>query len=366
MSLVAQIAILPPGTHEIVIQDIELPAPAPFQVLVEQIAFGLCHSNLDRVFDTTRTEPMLLGHESIARVLAVGSSVDYVAPGDEVFTTWIPRTPQAGRQPVPSALLLPDGSVARTHNTYTWGTHALIDEQWVVKVPSGGVDSDLGSILGCALMTGAGAVMNSVQMRPGETVAVWGAGGVGLCSISAASFLGAGAVIAVDVNDDKLALAKTFGATHTINARTSDPVETIRTLTPRPDGTSGVDYGIDCTGIGANIPVSLAAVRPGISGSGLRGGTDVLVGIPRAPFELSSFDLLRGEKSLVGSVGGSAMPERDFARLVDWCAQGGFHPDLLITDRFALQNINDAVEALHSGAVMGRAIIEISPRHTLD
>ncbi|MCS5498318.1 zinc-binding dehydrogenase [Cnuibacter physcomitrellae] len=356
----ATIAVLPPGTHELVLKEIDLPEPGPFEVLVEQISFGVCHSQLDRIFDPTRPDAMLLGHESIARVLAVGESVDYVRPGDQVFTTWIPRTPELGRPPIPSTLTFPDGTVAKTHNTFTWGTHSLIDEQWVVKVPDGGADPDLGSIIGCALMTGAGAVMNSAALKPGQSVAVWGVGGVGLCSIRAASVLGAETIVAVDVNDEKLALAIEFGATHGVNARTTDAVAEIRALTPHSDGTAGVDVGIDCTGIGANIPTSLAAVRPGVSGAGTRGGTDVLVGIPRKPFELDSFDLLRGEKSLAGSVGGSTQPERDFATFVDWSRQGLFDAGRLVTDRYALDEINDAVDALHHGRVTGRAVVDMT------
>jgi Zn-dependent alcohol dehydrogenase len=339
----------------------ELPDPRPHEVTIEQISFGVCHSQLDRIFDPSRTEPMLLGHESIGRVVAVGAEVSYVQPGDEVFTTWIPRNPLLGRAAEISRLTLGDGREATSHNSYTWGTHAIIDEQYVVKAPTG-ADADLGTIIGCALMTGAGAVMNSVDLSPGQSVAVWGAGGVGLCTIAGAAILGADRIIAVDVSDAKLALAKEFGATDGVNVREGDPVEAIRQLTQHADGTAGVDFGFDCTGIGDNIRVSLAAVRPGIRGTGIRGGTDVLVGIPRKGFELDSFDLLNGEKSLTGSVGGSCNPEKDFATFVEWTEQGRFDPALLVTDRFALEDLNDAVDALHHGRVRGRAVVEVTSR----
>lgn len=360
MAIDAQIAVLPAGTRELELRDVTMPAPRGHEVLVEQLSFGVCHSQLDRIFDPTREHDMLLGHESLARVVSVGDRVDYVEPGDEVFTTWIPRTPEAGRAPVPSRLTFPGDRTATTHNTYTWGTHSLVDEQWLVKVPDGGVDPDLGSVIGCALMTGAGAVMNTAGLQAGETVAVWGAGGVGLCAVSAASILGARTIIAVDVNDAKLDLARLFGATHGVNARTSDPVDAIRKLTPHPDGTTGVDYGIDCTGIGDNVAVSLAAVRPGISGAGVKGGSDILVGIPRKPFQLDSFDLLRGEKSLRGSVGGSAAPVRDFDTFVEWARSGRFRADQLVTNRYQLHEINEAVDALHHGRVDGRAVVNLA------
>ncbi|WP_435225764.1 zinc-binding dehydrogenase [Streptomyces sp. Tue6028] len=358
MTVDARIAVLPAGQQKLEIRDVTLDAFGPYEVVVRQKAFGVCHSQLDRIYDLSRTEPMLLGHESIGTVIAVGGQVRYVEPGDEVLITWIPRTPLEGRPPVPSQVTFSEGEVAKTHNTFTWGTHAVVDEQYVVKAPQG-TPPDLGSIIGCALMTGAGAVMNSAEVRAGQSVAVWGAGGVGLCAIAGAAILGASPVVAVDVDDDKLKLAQQFGATDVVNAKRTDPVAAIRELTAHEDGTRGVDYAFDCTGIGTNIPVSLAAVRPGIRGAGIRGGADVLVGIPRAPFELDSMDLLNGEKSLLGCVGGSCDPARDFETFVEWTRDGRFDPSALVTDRFTLDELNTAVEALHSGRVRGRAVVEI-------
>lgn len=358
MTVDARIAVLPAGQQKLEIREMTLDAPGPYEVVVRQKAFGVCHSQLDRIHDPSRTESMVLGHESIGTVVEVGDQVRYVTPGDEVLITWIPRTPLDGRPPVPSQVALPDGDLAKTHNTFTWGTHAVVDEQYVVKAPPG-TPLDLGSIIGCALMTGAGAVMNSAEVRPGQSVAVFGAGGVGLCAIAGAAILGASPVVAVDVDDDKLKLARQFGATHVVNAKKTDPVAAVRELTGHDDGTRGVDYAFDCTGIGANIPVSLAAVRPGIRGSGIRGGADVLVGIPRVPFQLDSMDLLNGEKSLLGCVGGSCDPARDFETFVEWTRDGRFDPSALVTDRFTLDELNTAVETLHEGRVRGRAVVEL-------
>jgi len=354
----ARIAVLPPGQEELELRDVTLGPLGPHEVVVRQKSFGVCHSQLDRIFDPSRTASMLLGHESIGTVVEVGPEVGYVAPGDEVLTTWIPRTPLLGRPPVPSRVVFPDGDEARTHNTFTWGTHAVVDEQWVVKAPAG-TPLDLGAIIGCALMTGAGAVMNTAEVRAGQSVAVWGAGGVGLCAIAGASILGASPVIAVDLDADKLALATQFGATDVVDVRAGDPVEAIRAITPHPDGTRGVDHGFDCTGLGRNIATSLAAVRPGIRGSGIRGGNDVLVGIPRVPFELDAMDLLNGEKRLLGCVGGSSAPERDFATFADWARDGRFDPSALVTDRYPLDGLNTAVDDLHHGRVRGRAVVEL-------
>lgn len=358
MTVDARIAVLPPGREELELREVTLGPLAPHEVVIRQRAFGVCHSQLDRIFDPSRTASMLLGHESVGTVVEVGTDVTYVGPGDEVLTTWIPRTPLLGRPPVPSRVVFPGGDEASTHNTFTWGTHAVIDEQWVVMAPEG-TPLDLGAIIGCALMTGAGAVLNTAEVQPGQSVAVWGAGGVGLCAIAGASILGASPIVAVDLDPDKLALAKQFGATDVVDVRSGDPVEAVRALTPHPNGTRGVDYGFDCTGIGTNIPVSLAAVRPGIRGSGIRGGADVLVGIPRVPFELDAMDLLDGEKRLLGCVGGSADPSRDFDTYVDWVRTGRFDPTALVTNRYSLDQLNAAVDDLHHGRVRGRAVVEL-------
>ncbi|WP_284748299.1 zinc-binding dehydrogenase [Amycolatopsis sp. RTGN1] len=358
MTVEAHIAVLPPGQEKLELREVTLGPLGPYEVVVRQRAFGVCHSQLDRIYDAARTTSMLLGHESIGTVVEVGPEVTYVEPSDEVLTTWIPRTPLDGRPPVPSRVVFPDGDEARTHNTFTWGTHAVVDEQWVVKAPSG-ISPDLGAIIGCALMTGAGAVLNTAEVVPEQSVAIWGAGGVGLCAIAAASILGATPVIAVDLDADKLALAKQFGATDVVDVRAGDPVEAIRALTPHADGTRGVDYAFDCTGIGKNIPTSLAAVRPGIRGAGIRGGADVLVGIPRVPFQLDAMDLLNGEKQLLGCVGGSCDPERDFATFAGWVRDGRFDPSALVTDRYSLDDLNTAVDDLHHGRVRGRAVVEL-------
>lgn len=358
MATAAHIAVLPPAQEKLELREVRIDALGPYEVVVRQRAFGVCHSQLDRIFDPTRTTSMLLGHESIGTVVEAGSEVTYVRPGDEVLTTWIPRTPLLGRPPVPSRLTFAGGDEASTHNTFTWGTHAVVDEQWVVKAPAG-TPPDLGAIIGCALMTGAGAVLNTADVQPDQAVAVWGTGGVGLCAVSAAVVRKASPVIAVDVDDDKLELARQFGATELVNAKTTDAVAAIRELTPHPDGTRGADYVFDCTGIGRNIRVSLAAVRPGIRGAGIRGGAAVMVGIPRSPFELNAFDLLDGEKSLLGCVGGSCEPIRDFPTFVEWARDGRFDPSALVTDRYSLDQLNMAVDDLHHGRVRGRAIVEL-------
>ena len=339
-------------------REVALDGCGAYEVVVEQSAFGVCHSQLDRIYGPDRVESMVLGHESIGTVVAVGERVDYVAPGDKVTTTWVARRPLDGRPPVPSQVVFPDGDIARTHNTFTWGTHAVLDEQYVVKAPDG-ISVKLGAIIGCAVMTGAGSVVNSAGVGAGQSVAVWGTGGVGLCAVAAAAIVGATPVIAVDVDDAKLQLARHFGATDLVNVNRADPVEAIRGIAHDRDGTAGVEFAFDCTGIGRNVPLSLASLRPGLRGSGRRGGSCVLVGIPRTPFELDSMALLEGEKSLLGCVGGSCQPERDFARFAAWSREGRFDADSLVTNSYSLDELNQAVDDLHHGRVRGRAVIEL-------
>jgi Zn-dependent alcohol dehydrogenase len=353
MSVQARVAVLPPGQDSLELQTVELPDPGPWEVVIEQKAFGICHSQLD-VIDRQRTEPLVIGHESTGVVTATGGEVTHVQAGDEVLLTWIPRSPDLNRKPGASRVPLSDGRVAVTHNVFAWATHVLADEQYVVRAPDG-VPADLSSIIGCAIMTGSGSVLNTAGDVAGRSVAVWGVGGVGLAAVAAARALGASRVIAVDINDKKLEVARAMGADQLVNALSSDAVAAVRALTK--DG-SGVDFALDCTGRGDNIEKSLAAVRPGVSGRN-RGGTLVLVGAPRAPFEFSAMQLLQGQKGMLGSLGGDCLPERDFPVFSEWFRAGQLDLHALVTNRYSLDQVNDGVDDLRAGRVIGRAIVEL-------
>lgn len=355
VSVQAQIAVLPPGGDRLEIQSVSIPAPAPWEVVVEQRATGVCHSQLDHIAAADPKKPLLLGHEAAGRVVAVGDRVDYVAPGDDVLITWLPRS--TTRVPTPAKIPLPSGRKAGTRNVFTWGSHTLVDEHFLVKIPKG-LPADLVSIIGCAVMTGAGAVINCAQPKPGESVAVWGAGGVGLSAIAAAANLGAGLVIAVDIDDAKLALARRFGATHVFNASESDPVEEIKKLVGADGPAPGVDYSVDCTGLLKNFDKSLDSVRTGVRGGG-GGGVMILVGAIRDAVNLGGMTLINGQKSLVGTLGGNSVPERDFATFIDWFERGQLDLGQLVTDRYPLEEVNQAVDDLRSGRIRGRAVIEL-------
>jgi S-(hydroxymethyl)glutathione dehydrogenase / alcohol dehydrogenase len=353
MSTPARIVVLPAGASQLKVVDIDLPAPGPYEVLVEQFATGICHSQLDQMAATDPAKPLVLGHESSGVVRAVGERVEHVSVGDEVLITWVARNRERAPQPV--RIPFRDGSEAVTRNVYTWATHALADEQYVVKIAKG-LPGDLVSIVGCAIMTGAGAVINSAAPAAGTSAAVWGVGGIGLSAVAAARNVGASPVIAVDISDVKLQLASRMGADKVVNAAEVDPVAEIRRLTAR-DGVEGVDYSIDCTGLAGNLPKSVAATRSGVLGVGV-GGSTILVGAIRGPFELPGMELINGQKRLIGCFGGECHPERDFPIFLDWFTEGRLDLDALVTDRYPLDEIAQGVEDLRSGRILGRAIVE--------
>jgi len=354
MSTEAQIVVLPAGGTTLEIQTVQIPDPGPFEVLVRQRATGVCHSQLGHIAAADPAQPLVLGHESYGTVVAVGDQVTHVVPGQDVFITWISRN--AARKPNGVTIPFPDGSAATTRNVFTWGTYALADEQYVVAAPSD-LPPDVASIIGCAVMTGAGAVLNSSPVAQGDTVAVWGVGGVGLVSVAAAKISGASRIVAVDIDERKLDFSRHFGADDVVNALTADAVSEIRRLAPRTDGVEGVDHSYDCTGRADNLAKSLAVVRPGVPGRN-QGGSLVLVSVIRGSLEIPGMEMLNGQKHITGCLGGSGVPERDFPVYVDWYRSGRLDLDALVTNRYTLEQVNDAVADLRGGKILGRAVIE--------
>ena len=284
----ARVVVLPQEPGPLRIEELVLPDPGPHQVLVKQFASGVCHSQLHQMHNP-RKNPVLLGHESTGVVLAAGAEVRHVKEGDTVMVTWVPRDrDHADRQPERSVLDLPDGTAAFSQNVFTWADHTIADEQYVVSMPSS-VPTDVTAILGCAVMTGAGAVYHTAGVRQGQSVAVFGVGGVGLSAINAAAVVEADPIIAVDLSDEKLEFAQKFGATIGVNASRGDAVEQIRDLTRRDDESdmagrpvAGVEFAFDCIGVRQTMEQILPAVRSGVLGE-RSGGVAVLVGVPQTP-----------------------------------------------------------------------------------
>jgi Zn-dependent alcohol dehydrogenase len=185
----ARVVVLPADDGPLQVVDLELPDPGPHQVIVKQFASGVCHSQLHQMH-TPRKAPVVLGHESTGIVLQVGAQVNHVQEGDTVMVTWVPRDAAAAkRNPDAAILTLPDGSEATSQNVFTWADTTIADEQYVVKVDAN-IEKEVTAIIGCAVMTGAGAVENTAGVQQGDSVAIFGVGGVGLSAVVAAKKVG--------------------------------------------------------------------------------------------------------------------------------------------------------------------------------
>jgi Zn-dependent alcohol dehydrogenase len=364
MSTKSRAAIFVEPKKPLVIDEVEFADPGADQVLVKLFASGVCHSQLHSLARGARPGhklPALLGHESTGVVAAKGREVKHVKEGDHVITTWVDRDNSTTTLPlVAHTLNEREQYLARwkgqevMHSAATWAEYVIAQERVVVPMPKD-VATDVTSIIGCAVMTGAGAIINALQVRPGQSVALFGAGGIGLCAVSAAAVVDAYPIIAVDINDEKLAFARHFGATHTINSQRVDAVQAIRELTR-----GGVDYAIDAIGLPQTQEAILKAVRPGYSGLN-EGGTALLVGItpPGAKATLDT-SLFIGNRSFRRTSGGDCRPDRDFPIFVRWFREGKLKLNELVTNRYSLDQINTALDDLTHGRILGRGILQFN------
>ena len=366
MSTAARVVVCPAGEASaglptLEVQEVRLPAPGPRQVVVRQHASGICHSQLHQMH-RPRRRPLLLGHESTGIVLQKGREVTHVAEGDAVLLTWVPRDAAEASAPPVAAELAVGGGQAVSQNVFTWADHAIADEQFVVKAAPE-TPMDVAAIVGCAVMTGAGAVVNTADVQRGDSVAIFGVGGVGLSAVAGAKVRGANPIIAVDVDDAKLEFAKRFGATHGVNAKREEPIAAIHALTGKPGQVSiagrpvtGVDFAFDCIGHKTTMEQIVPACRPGHFGA-CQGGTAVLVGVPSTTVELNAGEMLGQEKQFRGSIGGSCSPDRDFPMFLGWHAEGQLDLEAMVTARYAIDDINEATHALAEGRISGRSIL---------
>lgn len=339
----------------LVIDEVEIPEPNPEQVIVKLLATGICHSQLHQIAVPTRPRPLTLGHEATGIVSSVGANVTHVQEGQKVIATWVSRKPIQG---------FPGGITGNDHMGIThkgvqvWGKTCMWSEDTIVggdyvEPIADDAPPDLTCIIGCAVLTGAGAVRYTAGVGEGDSVAVFGVGGVGLSAIWMASILKAYPIIAVDLMDDKLNLAREFGATHVVNASDVDPVSAIKDL-----HSGGVEYAFDAIGVDVTTEQILRVTKEGGPGAYNRGGTSVLVGVPtqKMTFEASHFAAFH--KSYIGSAGAS-YPIKDFEMFMRYYKEGKFPLEKLVTRRYKLHEVNDAVSALHAGEILGRAVIEL-------
>lgn len=337
-------AILVETGKPLVVADIDLPERLEYgQVLVRVHASGICGSQIgeiDGVKGPDKFLPHLLGHEGGGTIEDVGPGVRFVKPGDRVVLHW--RKGAGIEAPTPK-YRWGDRAVNAGWVT-TFNDYAVVSENRATPIPAD-VDFEIAALLGCAVTTGLGVVVNDARLRIGESIAVYGVGGVGLNVVQGAALVSAWPIVAIDKHPAKLELAARFGATHTILAGEGGVVERIRAIA----GSRGVDVAVDTTGVVRLIEAAYEATAPG--------GRTILVGVPRAGERISIYSLpLHFGKVLTGSHGGQADPAADIPRYVALHRQGRLRLGEMITHRFPLERINDALELLRGGGA-GRCII---------
>jgi len=316
------------------------------QVLVKVLYSGICGSQLGEI-DGTKGEdkflPQLLGHEGVARVLTVGPGVRHVKDGDTVVMHW--RKGRGIDAVAPKYTW--DGRAVNASSLTTFNEYAVISENRLTPIAA---DSDLevAALYGCAVTTGFGVVLNNAKLKIGESVVVYGAGGIGLNIVQAAALVSAYPIIAVDLHDAKLRLALDMGATRVINASREDAVRAITAI----GGAEGVDCFIDNTGVPGVIEAGYRLTKPQ--------GRLVLVSVPRKGNDINIDSLpLHFGRGLAGSHGGEARPETDIPRYQNLFRHGRLKLRELITDRFPLEQINTAIDKMRNGAVAGRCLIHM-------
>jgi Zn-dependent alcohol dehydrogenase len=332
------------------VDEVEIPDPRPDQVIVKLFSSGICHSQLHQMRNPDSETPLSLGHEGAGVVTHVGSDVTHLKEGDHAIVTWVPRTPVRGRHPgAPTGITYREEPVAGP--VYTWGQDVLTSEQLVVPIPKS-APSDLASIVGCAVLTGAGAVLHTAQVRPNDSVAIIGVGGVGISAVQMANLLLAYPIIAIDLDDEKLEYARRMGATHTVNASDVDAVEAVQEISG-----GGVDYAFDAIGLQITNEQILPMTRGGGSGADNHGGMAVLIGVPGEQMTVNPRLFFGGQRQYRGSLG-ATRPEQDFPMYLRWYEEGKLKLDEMVTRRYRLEEVNQACDDLQAGLITGRAIID--------
>ena len=352
------------------IREVELAPPGDNEVLVRVRAAGLCHSDLSVVSgDRPRPLPMVLGHESAAEVVECGSGVHDLQPGDRVIMVFMPSCggclPCAEGRPAlcePGAASNGAGTLlsgqrrislaGRPVNHHVgvscFADHAVVSRRSCVKLSLSEIELSHAeaALFGCAVLTGAGAVINTARMQAGTAAAVLGLGGVGFSALLAAAASGARELVAIDLNDDKLALARELGATATVNAGAADAAEQVRAITH-----GGVDYAFEMAGAVPALELAWRITR--------RGGSTISAGLPHPDkrFALPPVQLVAEERSLRGSYIGSAVPARDIPRYIDLYRRGRLPVDRLMGERLALEDINRGLDRLASGQAMRDVVL---------
>ena len=353
-------AVLPAVGSPLEITGIDLPDPGPGQVRVRLAAAGVCHSDLSLSDGTMRVPvPAVLGHEGAGTVVAVGEDVGHVAPGDGVVLNWAPSCGACHACSLGEVWLCANALsgaadvYARTTegtelhpglNVAAFAEETVVSASCVLPVPDGVPLTDA-ALLGCAVLTGYGAVHHSARVRAGETVAVFGVGGVGLSALQAARIAGASTIVAVDVSAEKEELARAAGATDYVVASDTTARE-IRGLT----GKQGVDVAVECAGRAVSIRTAWDSTR--------RGGRTTVVGIGGKDQQVTfnALEIFHWGRTLSGCVYGNSDPARDLPVLAEHIRAGRLDLSALVTERISLDGIPAAFENMLAGKG-GRALV---------
>ena len=356
-------AVLHESPGMLSVEDVSLDRPGPREVLVRVAATGLCHSDLhylERSYDLKG--PMVLGHEGAGVVEAIGSDVTYVRPGDHVIAylagfcgtcewclsgrmTLCSKIGLSRHEDERPRISLADGRPClQFAGLSTFAEAMLIHENTLVKIEKD-IPLDRAALVGCGVPTGVGAVIRAAKVTPGATVAVIGCGGVGLNCIQGAVIAGARRIVAIDINDGKLATARTFGATDIINNADGDAVEQLSGILP---GANGVDYSFEALGIRDTYELAFAILRPG--------GTATVLGVAAGTIELPAAAFL-AERRIQGCLMGSVRFREDLPYLLDLYRAGRLKIDELVSNRISLEKINDGYAAISSGSIARSVVV---------
>lgn len=362
-----QAALLTESNAPFSIETVTIAAPKAGEVLVKIGASGVCHSDWHVVEGATRYPmPIIVGHEGAGIVAAVGEGAARVKPGDQVALSWRPScgecfycqhsqvnlcqtyTPalRAGLQLDGTSRISWAGQAVHIFSGLgCFAEYVVVPQQSCVPIPAD-VSLEAAALLGCAVATGVGAAMYTADVRPGQSVAVYGAGGVGLNIIQGAKLCGADPIIAIDIHPTKIDIARQFGASHNLMSD-KDTAEAIRRLTAG----RGADHVFESVGLPALQEQALDATRPG--------GMLTLVGLPPmgSATNLPGAIITRSEKTIRGSYYGTVNPHRDFPRFVDLYLAGKLKLDELVTRRYRLDQINEAYAAMLGGEVARGVIV---------
>ena len=349
------------------IAEVELDPPGEGEVLVKVGGAGLCHSDLSIVNgDRPRPVPLVPGHEGAGEIVEVGPGVHDVKPGDHMCFTFnvscgrcrrclegrpyiceraiAPRA--AGKLLSGSQRLKLDGKpINHASGVSCYAEYAVVDRGSVVVIDKS-LPLDIAALFGCAVVTGVGAVINTAQVKPGSTVAVVGLGGVGLSGLMGAALAGAGRIIAIDLSDEKLGLARQLGATDTVNAKDADHVKQVHDLT-----NGGVDYAFDFAGTIKAMETAYLVTR--------WGGTTVSAGLApiKADFAFKQSLLVTEEKTIKGSYMGSCVPVRDIPRFIDLYQRGKLPVDRMVSQRVGLDELNEGFDRLQAVTTVRQLLV---------